>query len=158
REVGMLRWATREIWREKLLLHRNAPHRIAKSTKSPKKILTAVVLFFLSDTMSVATEKAVIRVGHFPNITHVQGLVAHSLSRQGKGWFEARLGPEVEIQWFTYKAGPSAMEAIFAKSLELTLIFTSKIPRASVQAIVANSQKAGFMKTAPDIARLFEMP
>src|ERR1700739_635561 len=70
--------------------------------------------------MSVATEKTVVRVGHFPNITHVQGLVAHNLSRQGKGWFEARLGPSVEIQWFTYNAGPSAMEAIFAKSIELT--------------------------------------
>src|ERR1700741_4812854 len=72
--------------------------------------------------MSVATEKAVVRVGHFPNITHVQGLVAHNLSRQGKGWFEARLGPEVEIQWFTYNAGPSAMEAIFARSLDLTYV------------------------------------
>jgi len=64
----------------------------------------------------------VVRVGHFPNITHVQGLVAHNLSRQGKGWFEARLGPGVEIQWFTYNAGPSAMEAIFAKSIELTYV------------------------------------
>jgi ABC-type nitrate/sulfonate/bicarbonate transport systems, periplasmic components len=41
--------------------------------------------------MSVATEKTVVRVGHFPNITHVQGLVAHNLSRQGKGWFEAAI-------------------------------------------------------------------
>ena len=72
--------------------------------------------------MSVATEKAVVRVGHFPNITHVQGLVAHNLSRQGKGWFEERLGPGVEIQWFTYNGGPSAMEAIFAKSIELTYV------------------------------------
>jgi NitT/TauT family transport system substrate-binding protein len=72
--------------------------------------------------MLVATEKTVIRVGHFPNVTHVQGLVAHNLSRQGKGWFETRLGPEVEIQWFTYNAGPSAMEAIFAKSLDLTYV------------------------------------
>src|SRR6202035_981352 len=72
--------------------------------------------------MSVATEKTVVRVGHFPNITHVQGLVAHNLSRQGKGWFEARLGPDIEIQWFTYNAGPSAMEAIFAKSIELTYV------------------------------------
>jgi NitT/TauT family transport system substrate-binding protein len=38
------------------------------------------------------------------------------------------------------------------------IIFTSEIPRASVQAFVANSQKAGFMKTAPDISRLFETP
>jgi NitT/TauT family transport system substrate-binding protein len=72
--------------------------------------------------MLVVAEKTVVRVGHFPNITHVQGLVADSLSRQGKGWFEARLGPEVEIQCFTYKAGPSAKEAIFAKSLELIYV------------------------------------
>jgi hypothetical protein len=38
------------------------------------------------------------------------------------------------------------------------IIFTSEIPRALVQAFVANPQKAGFMKTAPDISRLFEMP
>ena len=29
-----------------------------------------------------------IRIGHFPNITHVQGLVAQHLSRTGRGWFE----------------------------------------------------------------------
>lgn len=38
------------------------------------------------------------------------------------------------------------------------IIFTSEIPRASVQAFVANSQKAGFMRTVPDLARLFETP
>ena len=40
----------------------------------------------------------------------------------GKGWFEQRLGPNVEIQWFTYNAGPSAMEAVFAGSLDLTYV------------------------------------
>jgi NitT/TauT family transport system substrate-binding protein len=69
-----------------------------------------------------AQEKVTVRFGHFPNITHAQGVVAHALSRQGKGWFEQRLGPNVEIQWFTYNAGPSAMEAIFAGSLDLTYV------------------------------------
>jgi NitT/TauT family transport system substrate-binding protein len=69
-----------------------------------------------------AEEKTVIRFGHFPNITHAQGVIAHALSRQGKGWFEERLGPNVEIQWFTYNAGPSAMEAIFAGSLDATYV------------------------------------
>jgi NitT/TauT family transport system substrate-binding protein len=67
-------------------------------------------------------DKIVIRIGHFPNITHAQGVIAHALSRQGKGWFEERLGPNVQVQWFTYNAGPSAMEAIFAKSLDLTYV------------------------------------
>ncbi len=64
--------------------------------------------------------KTALRFGHFPNITHLQGLVAHQLSRQGKGWFEERLG--VEVQWFTYNAGPSVAEAIFARSLDVTYI------------------------------------
>src|SRR6201993_3092831 len=63
-----------------------------------------------------------IRVGHFPNITHAQGVIAHALSRQGKGWFEQRLGPGTKIEWFVYNAGPSAMDAIFAKSIDLTYV------------------------------------
>lgn len=82
------------------------------------------ILTFLTFILHSATgaEKTVIRIGHFPNITHVQALVAHNLSRQGKGWFEQRLGPDVEIQWFTYNAGPSAMEAIFAHSIDMTYV------------------------------------
>jgi len=87
-----------------------------------KTLLNSITLLLIPLALSIADDKTVIRVGHFPNITHVQGLVAHNLSRQGKGWFEARLGPEVEIQWFTYNAGPSAMEAIFARSIELTYV------------------------------------
>src|SRR6266446_6084938 len=68
-----------------------------------------------------AAENFVLRVGHFPNITHAQALVAHNLSRQGKGWFEARL-PGSKIDWFLYNAGPSAMEAIFARSIDLTYV------------------------------------
>src|SRR6478672_5006206 len=87
-----------------------------------KTIRNWLALLLITVAVSVASDKTVIRVGHFPNITHVQGLIAHNLSRQGKGWFEARLGPGVEIQWYTYNAGPSAMEAIFAKSIELTYV------------------------------------
>ena len=63
-----------------------------------------------------------IRVGHFPNVTHVQGLVAHALSRQGKGWFEEKIGAGTKIEWFVYNAGPSATEAIFANSIDLTYV------------------------------------
>jgi NitT/TauT family transport system substrate-binding protein len=66
--------------------------------------------------------QTVLRVGHFPNITHAQALVAHNFSRQGKGWFEERLGPGTKIEWFVYNAGPSAMEAIFAQSIDLTYV------------------------------------
>src|SRR6185295_2477282 len=82
--------------------------------------VTAAICVFAQ--LAAAQDKVVIRFGHFPNITHAQGVVAHALSRQKKGWFEERLGPNVEIQWFTYNAGPSAMEAIFAGSLDLTYV------------------------------------
>jgi sulfonate transport system substrate-binding protein len=85
-----------------------------------KTIFKSLALLLITVAVSVASDNTVIRVGHFPNITHTQELVADNLSRQGKDWFEARLGPGVEIQWFTYNAGPSAMEAIFAQSIELT--------------------------------------
>ena len=84
-------------------------------------IITAGALW-LSTHFAGAQGKVTVRFGHFPNITHAQGVIAHALSRQGKGWFEERLGPNVEIQWFTYNAGPSAMEAIFAGSLDVTYV------------------------------------
>src|SRR5437867_4539262 len=86
------------------------------------KITAIVGIFLLWASFVAAEEKTMIRFGHFPNITHAQGVIAHALSRQGKGWFEKYLGPNVEIQWFTYNAGPSAMEAIFARSLDVTYV------------------------------------
>jgi NitT/TauT family transport system substrate-binding protein len=86
-----------------------------------KVIRNLIVAAFLAFVASMNGE-TVIRVGHFPNITHAQGLVAHNLSRQGKGWFEQRLGPGFKIEWFVYNAGPSAMEAIFAQSIDLTYV------------------------------------
>jgi NitT/TauT family transport system substrate-binding protein len=85
--------------------------------------LSGITLFTLLVVMGgrVSAETK-IRVGHFPNITHGQGLIAHALTRQGKGWFEERLGPDTKIEWFVYNAGPSAMEAIFANSIDLTYV------------------------------------
>lgn len=88
-----------------------------------KALLTIVSVFILAINAQVAAaEQVTLRFGHFPNVTHAQGVIAHGLSREGKGWFEQRLGPDLKIQWFTYNAGPSAMEAIFAGSLDLTYV------------------------------------
>ncbi|HEX2749717.1 MAG TPA: ABC transporter substrate-binding protein [Verrucomicrobiales bacterium] len=68
-----------------------------------------------------AQGKPIIRFGHFPNVTHVHGLVAHQLSRQGKGWFESRL--DAEIEWNgSFNAGPAATESIIADRLDVTYI------------------------------------
>ena len=84
-------------------------------------LFSALTLLMLNVTV-LAQGATTVRVGHFPNITHVQALVARALERQGKSWFSERLGPGVKIEWYTYNAGPSAMEAIFAKSLDLTYV------------------------------------
>src|ERR1039457_1196113 len=88
------------------------------------KLLRPILFLLLAMGMGPAcrAEKIVLRVGHFPNVTHAQAVIAHGLSRTGKGWFEERLGPDVELQWFVYNAGPSAMEAIFARSIDLTYV------------------------------------
>lgn len=68
-------------------------------------------------------EQQILRVGFFPNITHAHGIIGSTQpSPDEKAWFEQRLGPDVTIQWFVYNAGPSAMEAIFAGSLDLTYV------------------------------------
>lgn len=72
--------------------------------------------------ISIGFSQEIVRVGFFPNLTHTQALVAANMSREGKGWFEARLGPNVKVEWLMFNAGPSAMEAIFAKSIDLTYV------------------------------------
>src|SRR4051812_26075888 len=90
----------------------------------------------------------VLRVGHFPNITHAQAVIANELTRQGKGWFEERL-PGVKIEWFTYNAGPSAMEGIFTDSIDLTYVGTGPLLNAYTKAkgteirVVAGSAVGG---------------
>ena len=84
------------------------------------KLLTVTLSIFAALSTRELNAQSKIRVGHFPNITHAQAVVAHAFSRQGKGWFEQRLGTQIE--WFDYNAGPSAMEAIFAKSIDLTYV------------------------------------
>src|SRR5437762_820582 len=95
---------------------------IESTTMKVNTLLALVGSLALSAQVGHAEEKTVIRFGHFPNITHAQGVIAHAFTREGKGWFEERLGPNVQIQWFTYNAGPSAMEAVFAGSLDVTYV------------------------------------
>ncbi len=109
----------------------------------------------ISGCKRAGSEKIVIRVGHFPNVTHAQGLIAHHFSRQAKaglrakGWFEERLGENVEIHWYVYNAGPSAMEALFAGSLDMTYVGPSPALNAFVRSggkdirIVAGSAQGG---------------
>ncbi len=94
--------------------------------------LPLFLLFFLALT-ALASAKTTLRIGYFPNVTHAQAIVAKTLAAQQKGWFEERLGPDVVIQWYAYNAGPSAMEAIFAGSIDLTYVGPSPALNAYVR-------------------------
>lgn len=58
-----------------------------------------------------------IRVGAFPNITHAQAMVG-----KANGWFDRVMGPQVRIQWTSFNAGPSAIEALFAGAIDMTYV------------------------------------
>ncbi|MEY2934306.1 MAG: putative aliphatic sulfonates-binding protein precursor [Pseudomonadota bacterium] len=85
--------------------------------KSARMIFLAV-----AGAVSAWAEKVTLRVGYFPNITHAQAVIGSHATREKHGWFEQRLGPDVTIQWYPFNAGPSAMEAIFAGSIDLTYV------------------------------------
>lgn len=58
-----------------------------------------------------------VRVGNFPNITHSQALIG-----KAQGSFEKALAPDARIEWKTFNAGPSAMEALFADAIDIAYV------------------------------------
>lgn len=69
-----------------------------------------------------AAEPPVLRVGFFPNITHAQGLIGYqdTAAKGPEGWFES--ATRAKIEWYPYNAGPSAIEALFAGSIDMTYV------------------------------------
>src|SRR5437764_9187290 len=67
--------------------------------------------------MASAQNPTVVRVGVFPNITHPQGMAG-----KASGWFERALGPGVKIEWKSFNAGPSAIEALYAGAIDMTYV------------------------------------
>ena len=61
--------------------------------------------------------QTVIRVGAFPNITHAQAMVG-----KANGWFEKAVGPNAKIQWTSFNAGPSAIEALFSGAIDMAYV------------------------------------
>src|ERR1019366_1939042 len=81
------------------------------------KFKALIIVSFLLGTMSPGFSQTVIRVGAFPNITHPQAMVG-----KANGWFEKAMGPNVKIEWKSFNAGPSAIEALYAGSIDMTYI------------------------------------
>jgi NitT/TauT family transport system substrate-binding protein len=101
-----------------------------------------------------------LRVGYFPNITHAQGIVGSHSTREKHGWFEQRLGPDVTIQWYPFNAGPSAMEAIFAGSIDLTYVGPNPALNAYIRSqgdeirVLAGAAQGGAALVVPGDGRI----
>jgi NitT/TauT family transport system substrate-binding protein len=78
-----------------------------------------LILFALNFVIPVAlnAQTTVIRVGAFPNVTHAQPMIG-----KANGWFEKAMGPDVKIEWHSFNAGPSAIEALFAGAIDMTYV------------------------------------
>src|SRR5262249_33601771 len=59
----------------------------------------------------------VIRVGHFPNITHSQALIG-----KARGEFEKAMATQARVEWKAFNAGPAAIEALYAGAIDLAYI------------------------------------
>ncbi len=80
-----------------------------------KRLLTFVILMLAC--RGIGLGQTIIRVGAFPNITHSQAMVGKS-----NGWFDKALGPGIQIQWTSFNAGPSAIEALFAGAIDIAYV------------------------------------
>lgn len=69
------------------------------------------------DGYSQGTEKKILRLGYFPNINHAQAVIGI-----GNGDFQKELGDNIEIKSFVFNAGPSAIEALFARQIDAAYV------------------------------------
>jgi len=62
-------------------------------------------------------EIKILRIGYFPNINHAQAVIG-----LGNGDFQKALGNNITVQPFLFNAGPSAIEALTAKRIDVTYV------------------------------------
>ena len=72
-------------------------------------------------------------MGFFPNLTHAPALAARQLEREGKDFHQANLPVGVKLEWRSFNAGPSAMEALLAGAIDLTYVGASPVINAHVR-------------------------
>ncbi len=77
----------------------------------------AIIFTSAQQSFSQTEEKKVLKIGYFPNINHAQAVIGI-----GNGDFQKVLGANVEIKPFIFNAGPSAIEALFAKQIDATYV------------------------------------
>lgn len=88
-----------------------------------------VLIFVCAISPSLAAEsKLAVRIGHFPNITHAQVLIAQATHK-----VEEKFGSDATVDWKIFNAGSSAVEALFANQLDIAVIGPSPAVNAFVK-------------------------
>ncbi|KAB2833906.1 MAG: ABC transporter substrate-binding protein, partial [Candidatus Dadabacteria bacterium] len=77
----------------------------------------ALGLIGLAVSSGAQDNKVKIRAGHFPNVTHAQGVIG-----QARGDFDKAFGDKAYVDWKLFNSGTSAIEALFAGELDITYI------------------------------------
>jgi NitT/TauT family transport system substrate-binding protein len=98
------------------------------------RLLPALAALLAAPFLGAAEEQPVtLRVGFFPNLTHSPALAARQLEREGADWHLAHLPKGSKIEWRSFNAGPSAMEALLAGAVDLTYVGPSPVINAHVR-------------------------
>lgn len=144
---------------------RDSLRRVARLFPSPAFVLPGLFRLGLPLLLAISfpalhAETTILRVGYFPNITHAQAVIGSQTTREKHGWFEERLGPKVTIQWYPFNAGPSAMEAIFAGSIDLTYVGPNPMLNAYLRSrgdeirVLAGAAEGGAALVVPGDGRI----
>jgi NitT/TauT family transport system substrate-binding protein len=97
-----------------------------KEASSIAAIATAMILAFAIIAASGASSaysqtgngsNKTLRIGYFPNINHVQAVIG-----LGNGDYQKVLGSNVKIETHIFNAGPAAIEALFAKQIDVAYV------------------------------------
>src|SRR5215212_1234198 len=84
-------------------------------------ILAAIIIVAAAVTpinpLAFAQTVKTLRIGYYPNINHAQAVIGF-----GNGDFQKALGNNIKIQTFIFNAGPSAIEALLAKKIDVTYV------------------------------------
>lgn len=76
--------------------------------------IPTLILFFLG---VASAQQVTVRIGHFPNVTHAQALVA-----EARHTVESAFGPNVRVDWKLFNAGTEETQALFANAIDIAYI------------------------------------
>lgn len=93
-----------------------------------------------------ASEKIIVKIAHFPNITHSQALVGRK-----EGQFEKALGDKVKIEWKEFNSGPEEIEAFLAGEVDLGYIG----PGPAINGYVKSKGELQIIAGASDAGAIF---